>query len=200
MSRYLAAVAMFFLLALGEAGAALPPAGIMELKAGSYTIDSDGAAPATPPAFADAGQPLLLPQRMDNPAQHLVRAWFRLPFHLERQPDLPLGLLLPRVYSGGDVFLNGELIGRIEGSSPTIQAHWLRPHFFTLPASLLRAGENILQIGVASRYARFGIGPPVVGPVDSVKPIYEDRLFIEYSMALVAVWLMFMGGSFLLFT
>jgi signal transduction histidine kinase len=197
MIRRLVALLHLCLL-LGVAVAAQPPAGIVELKDGSYHIEADGAAPATPPAEAEAWQALQLPQQVDNPTQSLVRAWFRLPFTLAQVPESGLALMLPRVYSGGDIFLNGELLGRIEGSSPTIQAHWLRPHYFPLPAKLLRPGENVLQIGVASRYAKFGIGPPILGPEEAVRPLYEKRLFIEYSMALVAVWLMFMGGGFLL--
>lgn len=172
----------------------------VELREGSYLVAVDPAAAALPPAGGSEWKALRLPQQVANPTDGLVRAWFQIPFPLERVPDEPLALMLPRLYSGGDVFLNGELIGRVKGSSETIQAHWLRPHYFLLPAKLLHAGENTLAIGVTSRYTgtRIGIGAPVVGSPEAVKPLYERRLFIEYSMALVAVWLMLLGGPFLL--
>lgn len=173
---------------------------LVELKEGSYLVAVDPAAAALPPPDSSEWRTLRLPQKVTNPADGLVRAWFRIPFKLERASNEPLALMLPRLYSGGDVFLNGELIGRITGSSETVQAHWLRPHYFLLPAKLLHAGENILAIGVTSRYTgtRLGIGPPVVGSPEAVKPLYDRRMFIEYSMALVAVWLMLLGGPFLL--
>jgi signal transduction histidine kinase len=194
---FTAALRACLLLALAGA-AAHAAADVVELRTGSYLIGGDAAAGTLPPGDDAPWQALQLPQQVSNPSKDLVRAWFRLPFRLDSAPDKPLAVMLPRVYSGGDVFLNGELVGRIEGSSPTLQAHWLRPHYFPLPAKLLRAGENSLAIGVSSRYTQFGIGPPVIGSPEAVKPLHEDRLFIEYSMALVAVWLMLTGGAFLL--
>ncbi len=169
----------------------------LSIERADYVIESvDG--PARPPGDGVVWQPTELAQRVPNPGGELVRVWLRMPFRLDEAPPTPLAVMFPRMYSGGVVLLNDVPVGEVEGSSRTRQGHSLRPYMMMLPLQSLRQGENVLTIGVTSRYARVGIGPPVIGALAEIEAMYLDRFFWEYSVALIAVWLLVVGGLFML--
>lgn len=141
---------------------------------------------------------IALTEKTTNPSHQLVRVWFRLTFRVDGQVTKPWAVLFPRLYTGGSVFLNGVLLDEVAGSSPTTQANWLRPHEFPLSVERLQQGKNTLLVAATSRYARIGIGVPMVGPLAAIRPIYQDRLFWEHTVALVSVWLLVVGSFFLL--
>lgn len=156
-------------------------------------------AQAIPPDDAsEAWRSLSLEHRVPNPSQELVRVWFRMTFDVNGDAGRAWAVMLPRLYSGGSVFVNGVAIGEVPGSSPTAQANWLRPHQFPLPAGVLQPGENTLLVGVPSRYDRIGLGAPIVGTAEAIRSLYAQRTFWEYTIAMVSVWLLLMGGIFLL--
>lgn len=154
---------------------------------------------AVPPR-ADDGRwiPLSLSRPVHNPSQALVRVWFRLTFRVDRAGNEPWAVMLPRLYTGGRVFLNGVPVGEVESATPETQVSWLRPLYFPLPAHDLRPGDNTLLVATDSRYPTVGLGAPVVGPLEAVQPLYQKRLFWEYAMVPVAVWPLLVGGLFML--
>ncbi len=173
-------------------------AAVVELREARYLVEPWREVLAPPGDDDPRWRPLSLPGQVDNPEQRLVRVWFRLGFRLDERPGQSRAALFPRLYSGGSLFLNGTPTGAVAGSSPTVQANWLRPHRFFLPTQSLRPGENTLHVGMSSRYARIGIGAPIIGPPEAIRALYEKRLFLEYNVAMISVWLLTTGGLLLL--
>ncbi|MBI1906991.1 MAG: hypothetical protein HYS20_12290 [Rhodocyclales bacterium] len=171
---------------------------VVELRDARYLVEPWHEMSIPPRDDDPRWRPLTLPGQVDNPEQGLVRVWFRLNFRLDDRPGQSQAVLFPRLYSGGSLFLNGALAGAVAGSSPTVQANWLRPHEFFLPTQGLRPGENTLHVGMSSRYAQIGFGAPFVGPPEAIRARYEKRLFWEYNVAMISVWLLTTGGLLLL--
>ena len=143
------------------------------------------AAPAverTPPPPGAAWQPVTLPDDAGYSRPALARApvWYRIGFEeLEdslRQPQW--AVYVPYFYDGGEIWLNGSLIGSVAERSAAVHARTYRPQTVLLPASLLRPGHNELAIraGAPSDYPlRF---PQLaIGPRDEIEPLHNRRLF-----------------------
>jgi signal transduction histidine kinase len=107
-----------------------------------------GDAKAPPPDLA-SGDPVVLPDRWpERRAAVSGVGWYRLPFALDTVPDRPLAVLLPHVSMNAAVRLNGSWVGQGGRMEEPVGRSWSRPLRFPLPAGLLRAGENALEIAV----------------------------------------------------
>ncbi|MDR6534918.1 ATP-binding protein [Variovorax soli] len=143
------------------------------------------AAPAverTPPPPGAPWQPVTLPDDAgySRPALARAPAWYRIGFE---EPGDPLrqpqwAVYVPYFYDGGEIWLNGSLIGSVAERSAAVHARTYRPQTVLLPASLLRPGHNELAIraGAPSDYPlRF---PQLaIGPRDEIEPLHNRRLF-----------------------
>jgi signal transduction histidine kinase len=113
-------------------------------------------------------------------------AWYRTTFQgpTARQPRQPWAVYLPFLYEGGQVWLNGELVGEVPEGSEVLQVRWERPHLFALPPSLLRNGDNDLAIRAAATPARTMRHFPIVSvaPVAELSPRYDRRQFWARTM------------------
>lgn len=123
-----------------------------------------GDAAAPPPDLA-ASEPVTLPDRWPERRPSLSGVgWYRLPFALDHVPDKPLSVLLPHASMNAAVWLNGSWIGDGGRMEAPVGRSWNRPLLFPLPAGLLRAGDNALEIAVVrvpDCYA--GLAPVRVG-------------------------------------
>lgn len=175
-----------------------PQQALIEIREAQVLVEPYQAHATPPDEGRGEWRTMALTARVENPSQELVRLWFRTRFRVDGDMEQAWMVMLPRLYSGGSVFLNGVAVGEVPGSSPTAQANWLHPHRFPLPAGVLQPGENTLLVGVPSRYDRIGLGAPIVGSAEAIRPLYAQRMFWEYTIAMVSVWLLLLGGMFLL--
>ncbi|WP_213952961.1 histidine kinase [Variovorax sp. dw_954] len=137
-------------------------AAVLELRQGSVSSTVDGQATTAP---------VELPYNWDH-EQHARpgMASFSLPFTLPGRPDGPWALYLQRIGSTFEVRLNGELL-RVHGDlSHGNGADYAKsPRSLMIPAQLLRAGTNLLEVRLrADSGRRAGLSPVLIGPADDV--------------------------------
>jgi len=128
----------------------------------------------TPPPATSAWQRVDLPH-----ATRHTTAWYRVQFDAALStPDDPWAVYLPYLYRGGRLFLNGELLARIQETGPERVVRWERPHLVTIPAAGLRPGLNELLIRIPATAVPPDHMPPLaIGPYMQLLPDYESRLF-----------------------
>ena len=162
---------LLLLLLLGPAAApAQAPAAeaLLALRAGSVVSTVDGVT-----REASVG----LPYHWDRVhAGRPGEARFTLPFTLAEAPAGPWGLFIPRVGSVFEVAVNGSLLQTHGDLARDHGADYAKvPIYLPLPAGLLRAGDNRLQIRIrADSGRRAGLAVPTIGPATTVR----DRLFV----------------------
>jgi signal transduction histidine kinase len=136
----------------------------------------------SPPPPGAAWRPVTLPDDAGYSRPSLARApaWYRVGFDY---PDDPVrqtqwAVYVPYFYDGGEIWLNGSLIGSVAERSAAVHARTYRPQTALLPASLLRPGYNELAIRAAApsdyplRFAQLSIGPR-----DEIQPLHNQRMF-----------------------
>jgi signal transduction histidine kinase len=112
---------------------------------------------------------------------------YALDIGLPEAPREPWALLVPSVRMNVAVALRGEPLG---AAPPPERRDWMRPLLFTMPASLLRAGANRVDLVVHADAAGRGyLGAPLVGPAALLAPHAERRLFAQQTLARLNVGL-----------
>lgn len=130
--------------------------------------------------------PVALPHRAPKPAgQALVGYWYRASFDYADARQ-PLWLLLPKLRSGGMVFINGVEVGEIRSADHETQVRWFRPHLMFLPAVLLVQGRNEMAVHFAIREPLTSFGALSVGPEKPQREAYERLLFWEATSTEIA--------------
>lgn len=157
-ARWGLALALWWAMACAFAGPDL-----LELESGTVTTTVGGVTQV---------RPLRLPYHWDRQqAGQPGVASFDLPFSLEASPEVPWGIYMARVGTSFEVRLNGELL-RAEGSLLRSDGgdYAKAPRFVPVPATLLRRGENQLQVRIrADTGRRAGLSTLVMGPADDVR-------------------------------
>lgn len=135
----------------------------------------------TPPAAGAAWQPVALPDlwRKSRPQATPAATWYRMAFEVPAGSQEAWGVLFPYLYDGGEVWLNGALVGQIPKNTPEVRVRWVRPHLLALPPALLRSGGNELQVRVAQPPPRSSLRfpRPRIGPQGEVAAQYDTRFF-----------------------
>ena len=149
-------------------------------------------------AMPDAGaswHKVSLPHRSARPAdQALTGYWYRLAFHATDHTQ-PLWLLFPKLRSGGTVYLNGLMIGRIGEADLQTQRRWFRPYRFVAPPVALRTGHNEILVRFAIREPLTSFGQVLVGPEREIRSIYDRLFFWESTVIEVASLLCLIVGG-----
>ncbi len=197
MTRWLVA-ALLVLLALLGAPAQAQPIVIDRMQ----VLASDA---ATPPADDAAWEQTLLPDAVESGSAGVPvgATWYRGSF---QGPVDPVGratwaVYLPYLYEGGQVWLNGSVIGAIAETTPDSIVRWERPHLLPLPASLLKPGANVLAVRTAAAPRRAtGHFPRVqVGEWRQLQPAFDRRMFWVRTMPQVTVVVCMLVAGFVLF-
>lgn len=158
----------------------------------------------TPPPHGAAWQAVTLPDDAgySRPALARAPAWYRIGFAYPDDParQAQWAAYVPYFYDGGEIWLNGSLIGHVAESSATVHARTYRPQTAVLPASLLRPGYNELAIRAAAPRdypLRF---PQVrIGPQDEIQPLHNRRLFWVRTVPELTVLVSFLVAAFVAF-
>ncbi|OUM02642.1 sensor histidine kinase [Variovorax sp. JS1663] len=158
----------------------------------------------SPPPPGAAWQPVTLPDDAgySRPPLALAPAWYRVGFDYPDDParQTAWAVYVPYFYDGGEIWLNGSLIGSVAESSPAMHARTYRPQTALLPPSLLRPGPNELAIRAApSKEYPLRFPQLSVGPVDEIQPLHNRRLFWVRTVPELTVLVSFLAAGFVAF-
>jgi signal transduction histidine kinase len=118
--------------------------------------------------------------------------WYRLSLPVDKTPNEPYAIHIPRVSMNLALYLNGQLIGSGGSFSEPVARNWNRTMLFDIPASLLRPGENLIHLRVFGyRNSNSGLSEIEVGPATALSTRYERRHFWQTTGAVVTTSLMF---------
>ena len=120
------------------------------------------------------------------PAEGRV-GWYRVTFRVAQPGNEPWMVYLPRLREGGVLYVNGQLLARVREPDSKTWVRWMRPHAFAIPPSQLRAGENTLHLRVNPANRDRIVSSIHIGPDEEVRPQYESRYFITYTMAQITI-------------
>lgn len=105
-------------------------------------------------------------------------ARYRAELALDVRPDAPWAVLLPSVRMAANVRINGQWLGNLAEVEPPPARLWHRPLLFTVPAALLEAGTNVLEIDVAAMAPGQGyLDRPFAGPLALLAPTAARQTF-----------------------
>ena len=136
------------------------------------------------------------PRRRDVP---LVDAWFKLHFHLDTVPAQGLAMYTVAFNRTGRVFVNGSLLREIGAMRDPLPLNWNRAQYIVLPALMLRAGDN--EIEIQQRTHGWGSGwlaPVRLGGEDELRPVWQRRMFWQSDIVRLLGTCTFAIGLFML--
>ncbi|MET3135047.1 signal transduction histidine kinase [Oxalobacteraceae bacterium GrIS 1.11] len=146
---------------------------------------------ATAPPLASAGwQAAALPlSRATAPGQQPQVAWLRMQFDVARPPEELWAVLLLYLYGGGQVWLDGHLVGELPVTSPAMHVRWERPCLIVLPPAYLGAGRHELAIRASPVGGEtvLSLPPPRVGPLAQLRVQFDRRNFWMQTMPQLTV-------------
>ncbi|MBN8749539.1 MAG: hypothetical protein J0I65_18760 [Variovorax sp.] len=162
----------------------------------------------SPPAASTPGwQEVALPDAAPGPAEGVPGQafWYRGSFDGPARGATPgdggWAVYLPYLYDGGQVWLNGALVGEVTESSAERRVRWERPHLFRLPPSLLRSGapnELAVRAAVSSERAIRRFPRVEVGTLGALLPVYDRRLFWVRTMPQLTAFVCALTAGFVL--
>jgi signal transduction histidine kinase len=142
---------------------------------------------ARPPA--DLGwQRVVLPNhwKLEAPDQSGA-GWYRVTFHVAQPGSEPWMVYLPRLREGGVFYVNDQLLAKVPEPDAKTWVRWMRPHAFSIPPSQLRPGYNTLYVRVNPANRDRVISSIYIGPDDDIRPRYESRYFVTYTLAQITI-------------
>ncbi len=143
----------------------------------AWQVAGDGSAP--PPRDAPWQAVQLPTSQRGTPALRPTPLWFRMPFNDAGHHDGFLAVLLPYLYGGGQVWVNGQRVGDIPVSTPQTHVRWERPHLVMVPDTLLRTQGNELWVHAVPVQGEtvLNVPAPSVGAPDSLRQWHDRRFF-----------------------
>ncbi|MEO8247771.1 MAG: ATP-binding protein [Burkholderiales bacterium] len=164
-------------------------------------VASDSALPAPDRGWTEAALPYVLPASRLPAATDSV--WVRIGF------DVPLGRLgtdawavyLPYLFAGGDVWVNGSEVARMQMNDAEWRVQWKRPFLINIPQTLLRAGSNelLVRTGVEPQNASVQFPSVLIGRQIDLLSLYERRLFWVRTMPQITTVACLLIAGFVLF-
>jgi signal transduction histidine kinase len=148
-------------------------------------------APASTPPPPDARwEPTALPSSLRTaPGQAPRAVWYRMRFELARAPDGFWAVLLPYFYGGGQVWVDGRLVGDVPVATPQAHVRWERPQLLLVPPGVLRAGANDLCVHAFPVQGETGLNFPAprVGPPAALRRLHDRRFFWVHTVPELAI-------------
>lgn len=133
----------------------------------------------TPPPDSKFGEWVTLPDRWNLRRPDTAGiGWYRLRFEAPARIDELWAIYVPSSSSSFEIFVAGERLGpaSLEGE-PNLQ-NWHRPEYFELPAALLKAGIDSIDLRLWARQGSYrGLGVVEVGPARMLLPRYRSARF-----------------------
>jgi len=115
-----------------------------------------------------------------RPDAALVDAWFKLHFHLDAVPERGLAMYTVAFNRSGRVFVNGSLLRELGAMSDPLPLNWNRAQYIVLPAIMLRAGDNEIEIQQRIHPTEGGwLAPVRLGSEEELRPVWQRRVFLQ---------------------
>jgi len=116
------------------------------------------------------------PSRRNGQPQYDV--WYRLRFHLDTVPVRGLGAYMVAFNRTGRLFVNGHYAHEFGAMTAPLPLNWNRSQYAFIPAALLRAGDNELQIQQrAYDWDQAWLAPVQLGPEARMVDLWRERVF-----------------------
>ena len=124
-------------------------------------------------------------------------AVFDMAFDLPQPPAEPHGLLLRRVGSAYEVWLNGVLLRRDGDMARGGGDDYAKaPRYLGIPAQMLHAGRNQLVVRIrADSGRRAGLSPPLIGPDPLLRGRYQSGMHWHRAGSLLTAMLALVAGG-----
>ena len=159
------------------------------------TIISDS---PTIPLASDHWQAIDLPHHVPKPAgRELVNYWYKASFEVSSLNE-PQWLLFPQLLSGGDVYVNGALIGAKPWANEAIQVRWYLPALWLIPPVALHPGSNEIEVRLGIREPFTSFGEIAIGPEKAQRAMFDQLLFWEDTTADISTALCLLTGIFIM--
>jgi signal transduction histidine kinase len=139
-----------------------------------------------PPGIADAlpgascswkTVPLAKLWKVPEPLK-LSDAWYRLGFHLDSVPDRSLAMYIVSFNRTGRIFINGQPLREIGTMHEPLPMNWNRSQYAVIPAVMLRAGDNEIEIQQRAYWWELGwLAPVRIGTEEELRPLWQRRVF-----------------------
>lgn len=166
-------------------------------------LESGAAQPPDPnmTGWIDTALPHFVPAAPEGQRTHVT--WYRGRFDgpTNADGDSSWAVYLPFFYTGGQVWVNGILVGSVPESTPDLHVRWERPHLVLLPPGLLLPLGNQLVMRAAAWPLQSAQHFPrvVVGPLAELQPRADLRTFWVRTMPQVTVVVCLLVAGFVLF-
>ncbi len=155
----------------------------------------------TPPQLSEnQWQDVLLPHRWSHDLGGPIGVgWYRLHLSVDSSDHHLWVIYLPKLSMNASIWLNGNMIGKSGHFEEPISRNWNRPLLFSIPAPLLKQGDNVVEIRVKA-YADNGGGlaPVYIGPEEVLSATYEWRTLLLNSIPTITffmiIWLALMAA------
>ena len=123
--------------------------------------------------------------------------WYRMTFDVASNPPHGVAVLVQRLSMNGEFYVNGVRLLSGGSMSAPVTRNWNTPFFFEVPAPLLRAGRNVLDIRVyAYRNNNGGLGTVQLGDPTALQAKYfflnalhVKGAILSFAVALVAAFI-----------
>jgi len=131
-----------------------------------------------------------VPESTDFPAEGgTVR--YLLNFDLNRIPDMPLGIYIPKISLSGKVYLNGQWVATCGNAQLEDLRCLHQPQFYRVPGTLFRQGKNALTIEVyATSRQTNGLSVVHLGEANAVyENMYSWMYFLTAELQMGLIYL-----------
>ncbi len=160
-------------------------------------LDQAWRTPVAPTAGAEAER-IRLPDAW-NRVERSGTWHYRIDFDLPQRPAEDWGLYIPRIGNRARIEVNGSVVGQLGALAGDVGDYSQRPHYFLVPAALLRAGANAISITLQGERARYGgLSTLSIGPAAQVHPRFLLRETLQtwgsFGMAAISAALALLAG------
>ena len=105
-------------------------------------------------------------------------AWYKLHFHLDTVPAHGLAMYVAAFNRTGRLFVNGQYVRQFGSMTEPLPLNWNRSQYAFMPAGLLRAGDNDIEIQQrAYDWDQAWLAPVQLGPEAKLLHIWQERVF-----------------------
>ncbi len=108
----------------------------------------------------------------------MADAWYRLQFRLDAVPQRTLAMYIVAFNRTGRFFVNGQPLREIGPMQQPLPLNWNRSQFAVIPATMLRAGDNEIEIQQRAYAWDLGwLAPIRLGTEEELRPVWQRRVF-----------------------
>jgi signal transduction histidine kinase len=152
---------------------------------------------ATPPAEDRAWSELRLPDNWSVTRQQASGiGWYRIGFDAGGDPARSVAVLVRRLSMNGEFFVNDVRVLSGGAMNAPVTRNWNTPFFVEIPAPLLRAGRNVLDIRLhAHRNNNGGLGTVYLGDAETLRAehrflyaLHVKGAILSFAVALAAAF------------